>query len=66
MAIDPVSHEAASWFALFAGRAGTAADRVALGRWLDADPRHREAYDRIARLWDGASMLPGLAAVDER
>lgn len=32
-------------------------DRAAFERWRDADPRHAEAYDRIAAIWNQAGRL---------
>jgi len=63
MALDPIAQQAASWFALFAGQAGTADDRAARDAWLAADPRHRAAYARIEALWEGAARLPGLESI---
>ena len=35
----------------------TAEDQAAFSRWRDADPRHAEAYDRIAGIWSQAGRL---------
>lgn len=35
----------------------SAEDHAAFGRWRDADPRHAEAYDRIAAIWNQAGQL---------
>jgi transmembrane sensor len=45
----------------------SAADEAQLRAWLDADPEHRAAYDRVGRLWGLAGQLPGgLRSVSSR
>lgn len=34
------------------------ADRTEMAKWLLADPVHRKAYDRAARLWLIAALVP--------
>lgn len=38
--------------------------RVELVAWLLADPAHRKAYDKAARLWLLAGLVPPTIAVD--
>ncbi|HKY82058.1 MAG TPA: FecR domain-containing protein [Sphingobium sp.] len=50
-------HEAAEeWLARRAGHSDPAAER-AFAAWIDADPRHRIAYDRIKRDWQLGTLL---------
>lgn len=39
------------------GEHANAEDHAAFRRWRDADPRHAEAYDRIASIWNQAGRL---------
>jgi ferric-dicitrate binding protein FerR (iron transport regulator) len=55
-------HTAASWHGLFEDRVPTSTEREQFEAWLDADPRHRAAYDSIDCSWDFVAA----AAVDER
>lgn len=47
----PVRQQAAAWFARLRADDVTEAQTRQWQGWLDADPRHREAYERIERLW---------------
>lgn len=50
-------HEAAEkWLARRAGQSDPASDRD-FALWIDADPRHRIAYDRIKRDWQLGTLL---------
>jgi transmembrane sensor len=51
-----LSREASDWVARLAEDA-SAEDHAAFRRWRDADPRHTEAYDRIASIWNQAGQL---------
>lgn len=53
-----VREQAAAWFARI--NDGPADDRVRaqLQYWLDADPRHREEYELLGRLWLAADRIP--------
>ena len=51
-----IRHEAADWVARLAN-AATEEDRAAFASWREADPRHAEAYDRIAAIWNQAGRL---------
>ncbi|HYC94187.1 MAG TPA: FecR domain-containing protein [Sphingomicrobium sp.] len=51
-----IRREAADWLVRLAEHA-SAADHAAFRRWRDADPRHAQAYDRIAAIWNQAGRL---------
>lgn len=53
--------EAAAWLARLNGPDGAAAE-APLQDWLNADPRHRQAFQRASDLWD---LLPGAAELGE-
>ena len=53
---DRVRQEASDWVVRLAGDA-TVMDHAAFKEWRDADPRHAEAYDRIAAIWNQAGRL---------
>lgn len=61
MAIDSVTREAAAWFARLRADDVSEADRVRFRRWLEADPRHRDAYAGFERFWSAT----GEYAADE-
>lgn len=65
---DDVSHQASTWFALMHGGSPTAAEREALAKWLDADPRHAQAYAQLESLWAASALLaqPNPPAVSAR
>jgi transmembrane sensor len=49
--------QAADWFARLRGGAADPADLASFEAWLAADPRHRAAFDEIARGWDRVGSL---------
>lgn len=51
-----IRREAANWVARLSGGAGEG-DHAAFRAWYEADPRHREAYDRMAALWSASGKL---------
>lgn len=51
-----IRREAADWVARLPEGA-SAENHAAFRRWRDADPRHAEAYDRIAAIWNQAGQL---------
>lgn len=53
---EAIRQAAAGWFARLRGSA-TANDRTRFAAWRDADPRHREAYDRLERQWAHSAFL---------
>lgn len=48
---DPIRRQAAAWFARLRADDVSESDRRDCRQWLDADPRHRAAYERIERMW---------------
>lgn len=54
---DDVSHQASVWFALMHGGSATPAEHEALAAWLDADPLHAQAYNRLEKLWAASALL---------
>ena len=59
---DPISEQAAYWFALLLEGNESAEDRKEFARWIDQDPRHKDAFSQIDRLWSGSSSLDFSAA----
>jgi len=56
-AIPESIHEAAeNWLSRLAGHVDPATER-AFAAWIEADPRHRLAYDRIKRDWQLSTLL---------
>lgn len=58
---DAISTQACSWFALIVDGSATAQERQAWQRWMQADPRHAQAYRELERLWHlsaGLARLP--------
>jgi transmembrane sensor len=51
-----VRREAAEWVARLGGGAGES-DHASFRAWYDADPRHAEAYDRMAAIWSASGQL---------
>ncbi|MGQ0588634.1 MAG: FecR family protein [Sphingosinicella sp.] len=51
-----IRREAADWLSRLGGGADEAG-HAAFRRWYDADPRHAEAYDRMAAIWSAAGRL---------
>lgn len=65
---DDISHQASAWFALIQGGSPTKAEREGLQAWLEADPRHAEAYARLEKWWAASALLlqPGVPAPEAR
>lgn len=62
---DPDS-AAATWFARLHGDDVSSRDRLDFQRWLEADPRHADAWDGVRGSWNSLASLerdPRLAAV---
>lgn len=47
----PPSDAAAEWFARLQDERAGAEDFAAFAAWLESDPRHGEAFDRVEQLW---------------
>lgn len=58
-----IRREASDWVARLAERPGPE-DLATFRQWRDADPRHAEAYDRIADIWNKAGRLSRPAGAD--
>lgn len=56
--VDLISHQASTWFALFANGGGTPEQRAAWQVWMQADQRHTQAYVELERLWQLSAGLP--------
>lgn len=54
---DDISHQASAWFALIHGGSPTETQRGELANWLEADPRHAEAYAQLERLWAASALV---------
>src|SRR3546814_11954912 len=52
--------EAAAWLARLESTGRTEATEAGLRAWIDADPRHRGAFEKAMDLW---AILPGAAAL---
>lgn len=57
-----ISAEASDWLTRQA-QGSDLKSRQAFERWIEADPRHLEAYERMARTWDDLSALQHLSAL---
>lgn len=54
---DPVSEQAAYWFALLLDGSEGEEDRQKFAQWVAQDPAHAKAFADIERLWSGSSSL---------
>lgn len=61
---EAIGDEAVTWFVMLRDDAATAEDRQRFEAWLAADPRHRQAWREVERLWAGIDALP--LALDRR
>ncbi len=52
-----VQEDAALWFARLRGDGIADGERAEFTAWLNADPRHRNEYDALERIWDSAARL---------
>lgn len=60
---DPVRTAALDWFVRNAAPNVSARDRAGFEAWLAAAPRHREAYDRVAALWESDVFVEAVEAL---
>lgn len=51
------SHAAADWIARLKSDRSVPTDEEDLDRWLQEDPKHREAFDRLNAIWDRCEDL---------
>ncbi len=56
--------ECREWLTLLHSGHATDADRARFDAWLQADPRHRHAYDRLQLLWSDIGQLTHLANLE--
>lgn len=54
---DDISHQASAWFALIQGGSPNQTQLAELANWLEADPRHAEAYAHLERLWEASIFV---------
>ena len=59
---DPIRTQAAAWFARLHDDEVSEAEQAEHQAWLDADPAHRQAHERIERTW---RMLSDFSATPE-
>ena len=59
---DPIRTQAATWFARLHADELSENEQAAHRAWLDADPAHRLAYERVERMW---SMLSDFSATPD-
>ncbi|MBH3359087.1 FecR family protein [Pseudomonas guariconensis] len=55
---EDVREQAAEWFARIQDAPGDTQLRARLHQWLKADPRHRQEYGLLERLWQAADNIP--------
>lgn len=60
-----VADEAAAWLVRQDAEPLTPQARAEFERWLEADPLHRLAYDRVRRMWADMDQLPVASAAPE-
>ena len=61
--VDPVTRQAAAWFARLRADDVSSADRQAFETWLRADLEHRAAYESFERFWSGTGRYAGEAQI---
>lgn len=59
--LDPAAREATRWFVALHEDPADTSQRAAFEIWRNANPKNREAYDRLQRLWGASGHLPSLA-----
>ena len=59
---DPIRTQAATWFARLHADELSDAEQIEHQAWLDSDPAHRAAYERVERMW---SMLGDFSPTPE-
>jgi transmembrane sensor len=59
-----IQAECREWLALLHSGDVTDADRARFDAWLQADPRHRHAYELLQLVWNDISELRHLAALE--
>lgn len=60
---DSISEDAVTWFVLLRDAEVSSAERARFDAWLQADPRHRQAWAEVEGLWSGMdAMAPSVNA----
>lgn len=54
---DVIMDDAAGWLSLLDSEESHLADRLAFARWLEADPRHRLAFEELSEVWAKLQIL---------
>jgi transmembrane sensor len=62
---EPVRTEAAQWFARMRSDVRTDDDAVGLEGWLNADPGHRRAYQRLSERWEQYGAFADVRTVQD-
>lgn len=62
---DRIAAEAADWVTRHAGPSRSSASQAEFEQWLDADPRHLQAYERLSQAWADIGDLKHLRPVSE-
>lgn len=57
---ERISSEAADWVTRHAAPSRSAADQAEFEQWLEADPRHLQAYERVSQAWSDIGDLTHL------
>lgn len=57
--------DALAWFTRLRSPEAGASDRAAFIDWLSADPSHKEAYNKVKRLWQSPALSDALLRMDE-
>lgn len=63
---DPIRRQAAAWFARLRADDVSQADTRQWQAWLEQDPRHRSAYERLERLWSSLGQHATHAEIGQR
>lgn len=61
-----IADEAVAWLVRQDAEPLTPEARAEFERWLEADPLHRLAYERVRRVWAEMGQLPVAAVTDDR
>lgn len=63
---DPIRTQAASWFARLHADEPSEHEQAEYQIWLDADPAHRLAYERVERMWTMLSDFSATPDINQR
>lgn len=62
---ERIASQAAAWLAAMNSDVGSAVDADGFRQWLDADERHRRAYDALQAIWTDVGELRGRFAHED-